>query len=231
LTLNCTSSVTFYFFNDPISGIAIAAAGTVGNVLMGVADYPIAVHNTMKNNRDPTLNSDTGGMDTLLSTKKGVPRIIGAGLKSPMSFTYNLARGFHNTPKLWKDETVRPAEMITGFGSGLKAAGIGLGYGLYDGISGLVTQPMNGAKQDGAVGFLKGFGKGIGGVVCKPAAGACGVPGYAFMGIYKEIQRQNGTENPDSRVALRLAQGDEAWKAATEKECRDIVIKWLTVKG
>lgn len=54
---------------------------------------------------------------------KGVSRIVGAGLKSPMDFTLGLARGFHNAPKLYGDESVRPADRITGFQSGLKAAG------------------------------------------------------------------------------------------------------------
>jgi hypothetical protein len=42
---------------------------------------------------------------------------------------------------------------------------------MYDGISGLVTQPLEGAKKGGFGGFVKGFGKGIGGVVLKPSAG------------------------------------------------------------
>lgn len=45
------------------------------------------------------------------------------------------------------------------------------GFGFYDGISGLVTQPLEGAKKEGMAGFVKGFGKGIGGVVLKPGAG------------------------------------------------------------
>ena len=45
------------------------------------------------------------------------------------------------------------------------------GFGFYDGVSGLVTQPLEGAKKEGVVGLIKGFGKGIGGVVLKPGAG------------------------------------------------------------
>ena len=54
---------------------------------------------------------------------KGISRIVGAGLKSPMDFTLGLARGFHNAPKLYGDDTVRPQEKVTDFQSGLKAAG------------------------------------------------------------------------------------------------------------
>ena len=34
-----------------------------------------------------------------------------------------------------------------------------------------MTQPVAGAKKEGAAGFLKGVGKGIGGIVLKPGAG------------------------------------------------------------
>lgn len=127
-------------------------------------------------------------LDAAVGAGKGIGRIVGAGVKSPMEFTLNLARGFHNAPKLYGDESVRHPDKVTGIRSGLKAAGkvrlAGIdacnhcanlnqefGFGIYDGISGLVTQPLNGAKQEGVAGFLKGFGKGIGGVILKPQAG------------------------------------------------------------
>ena len=62
-------------------------------------------------------------IEATLGAGKGVGRIVGAGLKSPMDFTLGLARGFHNAPKLYGDESVRPADKITDFQSGLKAAG------------------------------------------------------------------------------------------------------------
>jgi hypothetical protein len=39
---------------------------------------------------------------------KGISRIVAAGIKSPLDFTLGLARGFHNAPKLYGDDTVRP---------------------------------------------------------------------------------------------------------------------------
>jgi hypothetical protein len=90
-----------------------------------------------------------------------------------MNFCLGLAKGFRNIPKLYNDDTVRPAEKITGISSGLKVAGKEFGLGLYDGISGLVTQPLKGAEKEGAAGLVKGVGKGIGGIMTKPAAGEC----------------------------------------------------------
>ena len=45
------------------------------------------------------------------------------------------------------------------------------GLGLSDGLTGLVTQPVKGAKKEGFVGAMKGIRKGLGGVVLKPSVG------------------------------------------------------------
>ena len=61
--------------------------------------------------------------DAAVGAGRSLGRIVGAGLKSPMDFTLSLARGFHNAPKLYGDESVRRGDRITGIQSGLKAAG------------------------------------------------------------------------------------------------------------
>lgn len=157
----------------------------VGGVINGIADYPIEATKILK--ADKPLAK---GMATEFAPHKGkgVSRIIGTGLMAPMDITMGVAKGFKNLPKAYGDDTVREKDKVTGIGSGLMVAGKvcvihqtvrchemlifkGFGLGLYDGISGLVTQPVKGAQQEGVLGFVKGFGKGIGGAVCKPAAG------------------------------------------------------------
>ena len=62
-------------------------------------------------------------LDNVTRAGKGVSRIVAAGMKSPLDFTLGLARGFHNAPKLYGDDTVRPQAKVTDFQSGLRAAG------------------------------------------------------------------------------------------------------------
>lgn len=76
------------------------------------------VHRSFKANQASQIS-----LEAALGAGKGIGRIVGAGLKSPMDFTLNIARGFHNVPKLYGDESVRQPDKITGFRSGLKAAG------------------------------------------------------------------------------------------------------------
>lgn len=154
--------------SDPISGVISAANSTVGGVVMGVIDYPLEISRMVREERSVAKGM---AVDFALDSNKGISRIIGTGLKAPMEFTLGLSRGFHNAPKIYGDETVRKEERVAGVKSGLKAGGKGLGLGLYDGITGLFTQPVRGAMNGGLVGGVTGLGKGIGGIVCKPAAG------------------------------------------------------------
>lgn len=147
-----------------------------------------------------------------------------------MDFSLGLAKGFHNAPKLYGDETVRKQEKITNFSSGLKAAGREFGYGLYDGISGLVTQPILGAKKEGAAGFVKGFGKGIGGVVFKPGAAVWGLPGYTAMGIYREMQKRFGPSTEGYIIASRTAQGYADLHESSAAERASLIADYKEVK-
>ncbi len=110
-------------------------------------------------------------LEMAMAAGKSVNNIVATGIRTPMNFCMGLAKGFRNLPKLYNDDTVRPPEKVKGFGSGLKIAGKEFGLGMYDGISGLVTQPYRGAQKEGALGLVKGFGKGIGGFAFKPFAG------------------------------------------------------------
>jgi hypothetical protein len=100
---------------------------------------------------------------------------------------------------------------------------------MYDGISGLVTQPLSGAKKEGAAGFVKGFGRGIAGLILKPAAGAYALPGYAMKGIYKEIQKTFGASVNNYIIAARTAQGWEAWLQTDKEYQTEIVKRYLKV--
>lgn len=165
-------------------------------------------------------------LEGAISAAQGVGKIVGVGMKSPMDFSLAIAKGFHNAPKLYGDDTVRPSDKVTGIQSGFKAAGKEFGYGLYDGITGLVTQPIAGAKKEGGVGFLKGAAKGVGGFLLKPGAAMWGLPGYTAKGIYAELQKHFGSSVQNYIIAARTAQGYEEWKKSTPEERTSVIANW-----
>ncbi|EKG18197.1 UDP-glucuronosyl/UDP-glucosyltransferase [Macrophomina phaseolina MS6] len=156
-------------------------------------------------------------VESALQSGKGVSRIVGAGMKVPMDVMLGLQRGFHNTSKLYGEEP-RQVEKVTGFSSGLKVAGKEFGTGLYEGISGLVTQPLKGAKEEGAGGFIKGFGRGIAGIALKPQAAAFAIPAYTMKGVYMAIRKPFGASIENYIISARTAQGWEEYNKSTAEE-------------
>lgn len=164
-----------------------------------------------------------------LRTARGFGRIFQAAARAPMKFTVAMAEGAHNAPRLWVDKSVRKPVKVTGIMSGI-SAGCQVStmstmvtpfesvvlimimqellLGTYDGISGIVTLPILGAKEEGIIGFAKGIGQGIVGMPVKFWAGklngvtrsVCfanqtritgmsGVTGYPMQGVDEQIKK------------------------------------------
>ncbi|KAK5070166.1 hypothetical protein LTR64_002003 [Lithohypha guttulata] len=166
------------------------------------------------------------GLESILGATKAGGHIVKAGLKSPMDFTMSLAQGFHNAPKLYGDKTVRKPARVTDFQSGLRAAGKEFGYGFYDGITGLVTQPIKGAREEGFAGLAKGAVRGAFGLVLKPGAAIWGLPGYSFKGIYMELTKHFGSSTQNYIIAARTAQGYDEWKVSSAGDRERIIAAW-----
>jgi len=142
---------------------------------------------------------------------EGVGKTAEAIARAPMDLAMAISQGFHNAPRLYGDETVRRyvfietngplgfnmtltfhrPTRITGYRSGLKAAGEEFAYGIYDGWTGVITQPYHGARQDGAIGFVKGTGMGLTGFVLKNISAIIGPFGYTMKGFHKELQKSH----------------------------------------
>jgi UDP:flavonoid glycosyltransferase YjiC (YdhE family) len=135
----------------------------------------------------------------------GFRKTGGAIARFPMNLTLSLTQGFHNAPRLYGDETVRRPPRVTGFHSGLRAGRDELVYGVMDGVTGLVTQPIRGAKQSGVIGAARGVGYGIGGFVLKDIAAIIGPSAYFMKGLDAEYMKRYQPTNYLRRV--RIAQG------------------------
>jgi vacuolar protein sorting-associated protein 13A/C len=110
----------------------------------------------------------------------------------------------------------RPADMKEGFARG----GHGLVMGVFHGVTGIVTKPVEGARQEGVGGFFKGVGKGLIGVFTRPASGVVDFASNSFDGIRRlaelsdEVQRLRPARyfQPDGIVrsyVYREAEGNQ----------------------
>jgi hypothetical protein len=116
---------------DPfITGLGPAARDAIGDVVSGATAGPREAYRQAKLMNEPSSKchgievAPVGSYKAVAtSTAKGIGEIITAGLKTPATFTNGLARGFHNAPKLYGDDTVKEQDEITGLKSGFVAAG------------------------------------------------------------------------------------------------------------
>lgn len=69
-----------------------------------------------------------------------------------------------------EQKTKNPSNVITGLGYG----GFAILKGVFDGVTGIVVEPIKGGNQDGISGVAKGIGRGLLGVVAKPIGGVAG---------------------------------------------------------
>lgn len=66
---------------------------------------------------------------------------------------------------------------------GIAQSGKGLVMGVVEGVGGVFTKPISGAKQEGVEGFFKGVGKGVVGLVTRPTAGVIDFASGSFNAV------------------------------------------------
>ncbi|CAN7983358.1 unnamed protein product [Ixodes hexagonus] len=77
------------------------------------------------------------------------------------------------------DKNRRPNDIAEGIAQG----GRDLVMGVYEGVTGIVTKPVAGAKEEGISGFFKGVGKGLIGAVARPTAGVVDFASGSFDAV------------------------------------------------
>lgn len=162
-------------------------------------------------------------------TGAGLAKTGEALAKVPMDLSLAIAQGFHNAPRLYGDSTVRTPPRISGIKSGLRAAGSEFAFGVYEGVTGLVKQPYDGARQNGALGFVQGVGKGIGGFVLKDLAAIIGPFAYTLKGVHKELIK---SRQPTAFIRkARMIQGgqDARTLMAKQRELTKVDAAWRIV--
>ncbi|KAL3279818.1 hypothetical protein HHI36_017325 [Cryptolaemus montrouzieri] len=92
-----------------------------------------------------------------------VSRITGAMGKGVAALTFDDEYQRKRRDQISK----KPTSIQEGFARG----GKGLVMGVFDGVTGVVTKPISGAKEEGVGGFFKGLGKGAVGLIARPTSG------------------------------------------------------------
>lgn len=128
--------------------------------------------------------SGSGSSTTTTERKKGnvAGKMAAASGKAFGDFTLNgfkaatvdiplaCSEGLKNVPALYGDK-VRDNGRVTDWKSGAIVGGKSFMYGMGEGLTDIFVQPYRGAQKEGAVGALKGVGKGTVSLITKTGSG------------------------------------------------------------
>ncbi|KAF0713430.1 Aste57867_4331 [Aphanomyces stellatus] len=104
-----------------------------------------------------------------------ITETLGKGLAMlAMDTQYNVQR---------QQRALRQASSIGHIGDGIVEGGKDLAGGIWQGVRGVVVEPVVGAATDGASGFIVGLGKGFAGLVVKPTAGVLDLLNSISQGV------------------------------------------------
>ncbi|KAG8726116.1 hypothetical protein FRC12_023692 [Ceratobasidium sp. 428] len=142
----------------------------------------------------------------------------------------SISEGFHNVPSLYGSD-VRPTGPIDDVGSGFKEGAKGLFYGYYDGITGLVKEPLAGAKKEGFLGFIKGSGRSYVNASMRPAAGIVGMIARPIEGAWKSVQSPWAKKQDSQQLATRVERGQIALGAGTHEERQAVIDTFKRLAG
>ncbi|USP74649.1 glycosyltransferase family 1 protein [Curvularia clavata] len=190
---------------DPLTAGASATLGIL-------TDFTSALGGTFVNPFKKVRESRLAGGDGKSASLAAV-NAVGQGFASMTSslgkgalvgMPLALAEGLRNAPRLYGDD-VRDHGKVKDWKSGGVVAAKNFGTGFYEGITDIVTKPRDGAKKEGALGFVKGVGKGSLNLVTKPGSAMFGLLAYPAQGIYKSIKGSGKDKTTDKIRAEKLA--------------------------
>ncbi|KAH8705220.1 putative UDP-glucose,sterol transferase [Talaromyces proteolyticus] len=147
-------------------------------------------------------------------------------LRLPTDFALSLTKGFHNAPKLYNDSTVKEFPVVRSIKSGIRAAATEFTQEFYDGITGLIVQPIDAVKEYGGKGLIPGTGKGLGGAFLKPMTGIVGIAGLPLDGLHKTLRDSISKSKLKDIIQSRIVQGIEEMSDASIEERQKIIQQW-----
>ncbi|GKZ46011.1 hypothetical protein AbraIFM66951_008895 [Aspergillus brasiliensis] len=158
-------------------------------------------------NSKPHKNALATAGNVVGASLKGFGKFTGAYFKGVIvDIPYAAAEGFRQVPRLYGDEPKQYGS-VRDWKSGATMGGKNFVDGMTDGFKGLFTEPIKGAREEGALGAVKGFAKGTIGLATKVPSAGIGLVAYPFHGIVKTIEAAVRSKTGKAILLARLRDG------------------------
>nr|XP_001394072.2 sterol glucosyltransferase [Aspergillus niger CBS 513.88] len=199
---------------DPVTGIISASTSTgsamlksTGEMLYNPYKEYTSSHTETSINSGPNNNALSTAGNMVGASLKGFGKFTGAYFKGVVvDIPYAAAEGFRQVPRLYGEEP-KQYGTVRDWKSGATMGGKNFVDGMTDGFKGLFTQPIKGAREEGALGAVKGFAKGTIGLATKVPSAGIGLVAYPFQGIAKTIEAAVRSKTGKAILLARLRDG------------------------
>lgn len=197
--------------------VLLASNSLIGNpsalfdsIAIGTRDFFVEPANA-KGSADFIASIGRGSSSLLTNTVGGLVGSIGA---IPRAVAQGLESAVGDRDYLAERDSIRGgrARMVSSPAQGLVTGALSFGHGIASAAAGLIRDPIQGAAEEGASGFIKGLGKGFIGGVLKPITGALDLiaePAAGFRSMMVSDRKRECAEPVRPPRAFWGAHGDQ----------------------
>lgn len=121
--------------------------------------------------REPYLGLQESPEAFFLGVSTGVQGVVGGVIGGGFENLGLMTGSMYNVVKMTAGNNIKRRDHADNIAQGVYYAIKGLGVEVYDGLTGIVWKPIQGAKAEGLRGFSRGFGEGLLGAVSTPVTG------------------------------------------------------------
>ncbi|KAF2798871.1 glycosyltransferase family 1 protein [Melanomma pulvis-pyrius CBS 109.77] len=204
---------------DPVTSTFSAGTRVVSDMTTKTTGMFLDPFMELRRSQAINAAADANHSGTHQSGIKTAGRMAGASAKSfgkmymgivkgmVVDIPFAAAEGFRAVPKLYGEDVQNHGE-VSDWKSGAAVAGRSFTHGISDGVSDLFVKPIQDGKKDGALGFVKGVGKGSLGFTSKTASAIIGLVAYPGQGICKSIRHAANSQTRRRVAAQRHWEGE-----------------------
>jgi len=129
-------------------------------------------HGVFQMARDPLVGMTQGPTSFVKGVGTGMQGLVKGVIGGSFNSIGNFSGSMYSVIKTSTGQAdTRSTQKVTGIVSGVSQGVKGIGSEVASGVSGIFTKPAEGFKRGGFGGLIKGFGKGVVGVVATPVTG------------------------------------------------------------
>ncbi|CAK9780585.1 UDP-Glycosyltransferase/glycogen phosphorylase [Cutaneotrichosporon oleaginosum] len=159
---------------------------------------------------------------------RGLGGLVWGVPKASFDVVSSLQEGLENVPGMMGAHARRRGK-VDSLAAGVQEGAKGLAFGLYDGLTGLVTEPYRGAVRGGVDGLVKGAFNGVVSLGPRLAGAGLGLVVHPATGAFRGLRTRLGNAGLLERSVLsgpRQAASAAAARGVSARERAEIITAW-----